>query len=301
MTEASCTLISSRGILKSCQHRHMAPSSSAKCVGYDIPEMGVFSFLKARAPSIYICSYAVDDFVTNHLRFRKKPFILVTGDSDSTIPTDCPQSAEILLAHPLLVAWFSQNCVGAHPKLHKIPIGLDYHTMAHEDTPWGKQISPIDQEELIKRLNVLPVWKRTLKCYGNFHFSMQHRYAQIDRVDAIASIPPESIDYEESQIERAATWEKMARYAFIPSPHGNGLDCHRTWEALALGCIPIVRTSKLDSLYEGLPVWIVREWNEVTPDAMQRTVDTFSKVIFDLRRLELSFWMNKIIHLQNND
>ena len=44
------------------------------------------------------------------------------------------------------------------------------------------------------------------------------------------------------------------------SPQGNGLDCHRTWEALILKTIPIVRTSSLDPLYEGLPVVVVHEW-----------------------------------------
>ena len=44
---------------------------------------------------------------------------------------------------------------------------------------------------------------------------------------------------------------------------GNGLDCHRTWELLYLGCIVITRTSPLDPLFEGLPVVIVRDWEEV--------------------------------------
>ena len=58
----------------------------------------------------------------------------------------------------------------------------------------------------------------------------------------------------------------MIKYRFIISPHGNGLDCHRTWEALALGCYPIIKSSPLDCMFEGLPVIIVNNWNEVTPD-----------------------------------
>jgi hypothetical protein len=56
----------------------------------------------------------------------------------------------------------------------------------------------------------------------------------------------------------------MAAHAFVASPHGNGLDCHRTWEALALGCIPIVKRSPIDKVFQGLPVWIVGSWKEVT-------------------------------------
>ena len=59
-------------------------------------------------------------------------------------------------------------------------------------------------------------------------------------------------------------WEAHRDYAFELSPQGNGLDCHRTWEALILNTIPIVRTSSLDPLYEGLPVVVVAEWADVT-------------------------------------
>ncbi len=66
---------------------------------------------------------------------------------------------------------------------------------------------------------------------------------------------------------------RQSEYAFVISPHGNGVDCHRTWEALALGCVPIVRTSPLDALYEGLPVLIVSNWCEVTADFLRRHID----------------------------
>ena len=46
------------------------------------------------------------------------------------------------------------------------------------------------------------------------------------------------------------------KYKFILSPPGAGFDCHRTWEALYLGAIPIVKTSSLDPLYKDLPVVI---------------------------------------------
>ena len=56
-----------------------------------------------------------------------------------------------------------------------------------------------------------------------------------------------------------------ARHAFVVSPHGKGLDCYRTWEALLMGAIVIVKRSALDLLYSGLLVVIVEDWGEVTP------------------------------------
>ena len=56
---------------------------------------------------------------------------------------------------------------------------------------------------------------------------------------------------------------------FSVSPRGNGLDCHRTWEALYMGAIPIVKESPMDSLFEELPVLIVKDWQEITEDFLQ--------------------------------
>ena len=70
-------------------------------------------------------------------------------------------------------------------------------------------------------------------------------------------------DFSNESLTRA--WKKHKDYAFELSPSGNGLDCHRTYEALILKTIPIVRTNTLDSIYldHDLPVVIVKEWNEV--------------------------------------
>ena len=291
MNESHNELVSSRGILKSCEYHPSNPVSSSLQVGH---AKFTLPFLRTRPFTLYVCSSALQDFTTNYLPSIKTPFILVSGDSDTTVPNDCIESASILLASPFLKKWYSQNCTLGHPKLRQLPIGLDYHTMSHEPTADGPQLSSRGQETLLKQFNTRPFWERLPKCYGNFHFAMGHRYAQIDRVDAYAHIPPDCIDYVESRVQRKTTWEQMSRYAFVPSPHGNGLDCHRTWEALALGCIPIVRTSPLDPLYADLPVWIVQEWNEVTLENMQRVIETMKVSVFDMKKLLLTYWLDII-------
>ncbi len=55
----------------------------------------------------------------------------------------------------------------------------------------------------------------------------------------------------------------LQTYQFVASPRGNGLDCHRTWEALYLGATPIVTASPLDSLYANYPIWILEDWQEL--------------------------------------
>ena len=50
---------------------------------------------------------------------------------------------------------------------------------------------------------------------------------------------------------------------FVISPPGNGIDCHRTWEAIALGAVPVVKTGTLaKSLINYLPIHEVDNWEE---------------------------------------
>jgi hypothetical protein len=83
-------------------------------------------------------------------------------------------------------------------------------------------------------------------------------------------------------------------YAFVVSPHGNGLDCHRTWEALSLGCIPIVKTSVLDPLFLELPVLVVQNWSDITLDVLAKTVEDFKGRSFNYDKLLLRYWVDQI-------
>ena len=47
----------------------------------------------------------------------------------------------------------------------------------------------------------------------------------------------------------------LTRHQFVISPEGNGIDCHRHYEALMAGCIPIVeRNDKLLEKYGNCPI-----------------------------------------------
>ena len=49
---------------------------------------------------------------------------------------------------------------------------------------------------------------------------------------------------------------------------GVGIDCYRTWEVLIMGAVPIVLESKLQPLYENMPVMVVKNWSDVTRESL---------------------------------
>jgi len=300
-TENNCKYVSSRGIMKSCDiYSNSNPVSSVKTlIDYDFTK-GFDNCL------IYVCSSAIPEFasklydINSDINYR---FIIISGDADESIPNDIFTDTEFIkfIENDKLLYWYSQNCVGIHPKLKQIPIGLDYHTLSNNTNhSWGENIKPLEQEKLINFINKnsKPFWERENKCYSNFHFSINGAKFGYDRTDAMNSINKELVYYEPEQIKRKETWEKMSKICFIISPHGNGLDCHRTWESLCLGCIPIVKKSILDKLYEDLPVLIVNKWSDVNTELMNNTIENYKNKHlsnkFNYSKLSLQYWIDKI-------
>jgi FkbM family methyltransferase len=292
ITENMCEYGSSRGLLKSCNVKSTTPYSSIQqLINYDFSKI-------IDGNTIYICSNAIPSFIKILDQINHK-IILVSGDCDETVPDDLfTNTSDFLqfIENDKIIHWFSQNWVGSHPKVTGIPIGLDYHTISNNDGhEWGNNISPGNQEQQLIDIknNSLPFWKRTVKCYSNFHFFTTTKFGY-DRIDAIDKINKDLVEYEPNKIKRIDTWKNQSNYAFVISPHGNGLDCHRTWEALCLGCIPIVKSSKLDYLYSELPVLIVDNWSDITAELLMSTIKAYTYTIFNYDKLKLQFWVQTI-------
>jgi hypothetical protein len=312
MDELSCQYVGSHGLLKLATHRAPVPSSDFG--GLD-PDW--YANLHAGA-ILHVCTQALPAFVQNVLPTLSVRFKLLTNNSDATLPDDYQAEVNTLLASPLLIHWFSQNWVGQHEKVSRIPIGLDYHTMRPTKVPpqnqpkwmpvapemnkygWGVNKHPVHQEQdlLALRSSAVPFWDREVKAYANFQFVMWTRYGKDDRKRALEIVPKQLVYYQPLKTTRDVCWSNMVKYAFVVSPQGNGLDCHRTWEALCLGCIPIVKTSGLDSLFDGLPVWSVRDWSEVSQATMRAKVDEFRGRTFQYEKLTLAYWKSKIVAIE---
>lgn len=290
--ESGSTFVASRGILKSCDVHSLTPISSVPILhNYDFRPLQAFS-------TVYVCTTALRDFINKMWLNMPCPIILVTGDCDISCYSDIFPTRESFLQFiedPRIHHWYSQNCTGRHPKLTPIPIGLDYHTMSSGNSNWGNRMTPFQQELLLKtiRQEAAPPAMRKIMAYANFQFFMTSRFGG-DRKEAVEQVKPNCVFYEPIFKIREESWRTQSTYAFVLSPHGNGMDCHRTWEALALGCFPIVKTSAIDSLYDGLPVWIVEKWSDVTLDNMVRVFADFNSRTFDMERLTLKYWLDII-------
>jgi hypothetical protein len=276
-------MIASREFHALCTHKISNPESESRRLPLTYPTNA--------GESIYIHNTALERFVSELLPKIRVPFVLVSGDTDRTVPDDCQQACACILESPFLIRWFSQNCTKTdNPKLVQLPIGMYFHTKIPGKVLGSADQTVEEQMRSVEEVQSILIEKQNL-CYSNFHFLMNTRYGN-HRRDAIMNISRNLIYYEVNRVSRMESWLNMIKYKYVISPHGNGLDCHRTWEALVLGCIPIVKTSVLDPMYQGLPVLIVQKWSDVNKELLE----SFVPVQTSMEKLTLKYWNNQINH-----
>jgi len=247
-----------------------------------------------KGSTVYVCTSALEALVAI-LPEIPHPFVLVTGDSDCEV-SQGSLITQTLLASPKIYHWFAQNLTFQHPKVSHIPIGLDYHTISKpgEMHPWGPGDLPVDQEKNLVRLSTNADQKRRIPiCYANWHHAVWGIGERGDRPQCKAEVPTNCVYYEPSFTTREIAWKNQQNFAFVLSPRGGGLDCHRTWEAIILGCIPVLKSSGLDPLFADLPCYIVKNWSEITQESLQKASASLVHREFNFGKITLDYWVSQ--------
>jgi len=192
---------------------------------------------------VFVESHELGRFKECVLPGIRENFVLISHNGDANIDASFSNLAE----DSRIIRWFAQNLVFRHPKICALPIGLENR--------WIQNNGIVHDFE---RLRSCPPAKR-LKVLYAFSVGTNEKERK-PALNAIRSMPfADGPRWTTSRRYR----ECLAEYCFTLSPPGNGFDCHRTWEALYLGVIPIVKRSVFFDSFPGLPVVFVDHWQEV--------------------------------------
>lgn len=318
--EDSCELVSSRGILLSCDVHPVNQVSDTPMLQFHEFEEGAESVVASATTSlgrlgmahypadiarqrdgvvVYVVTTALPAFIAQVLPGIQKQFKLVTGDSDKG-PIEVLGLAEFnkLADNEHLIKWFAQNAADgeSHPKLVRTPIGLDYHTLKGGSHPWGPQATPKDQEAmLLGKAKSAPAF--AMRVPKGFFVGSNSSPERANAVSAMGSSP--FVDMKPPTPNRGAFWEECSKHRFVMSPMGNGVDCHRTWEALALGAIPVV-SDRLHELYDNNGINVVQlsdaEWGQLDSPAVKKKIEDAEARHKDgvPEVMYLKYWLAKI-------
>jgi len=204
------------------------------------------------------------------------------------------------LDHDKIKHWFMWNKPFDHPKLTCIPIGLNFDRQSNSLNQWlSSGSTPTRDRNLLINFS------------EHTHSSRHHLLKKIaNEWTSFCDIVRPSVAIETKYIKSIidgkikvettdpSFYDLLSRYKFILSPRGAGLDCHRTWEAMYVGTIPIVLSSSIDSIYEGLPVLIVKSWDEITESFLERKYEELMNKKCDTSRMFMEYWISRINDLQ---
>jgi hypothetical protein len=226
-----------------------------------------------RYKTIYVYTHFLDSFFNKFFEHLRDDTVLISHNSDLGIHNNYLKYLE----GNKIKKWYCQNRETSHPKLFSIPIGL-----ANSQWPHGNQylIKSIREKNNIKNILV----------YKNFDINTNSYERNIcNSITRDNSIPLST------QQTIAEYWDTMSRSIFVISPPGNGIDCHRIWEALYLRCVPVVKEHEAFSQFKHLPILFINRWEEVTIDFLKTKAIIYqNSEQFDIPLLEIDYWRKKI-------
>lgn len=256
---------------------------------YDRKYLDDFPNIKNNCNSIIYNNEPIDDSIidkssiffvkTDHLDFFincilpriHKKFILITHNSD--LPSG---NKSVIYNNIHLLKWYGQNMIPNYhiDKLIGIPIGL-------ENSQWkGSDYNICKKFKQNKKHHLL---------YFNFALNTNKERPYIDHVlTKNGFIRNNKTDWE-NYIKELST------YKFAVSPEGNGVDCHRVWECIYVGCIPILKHNNIMyDFFKELPILWINDFSDITELYLLEQYEQFENMKFNIEKSTIKYWYHDI-------
>jgi len=204
-----------------------------------------------------------------------KTFTLVTHNSDlSVTDTNIPDNLE---------HWYTQNLDCVHPRISPLPIGL-------ENQKWHPMKKNVMKLALQNRENANR--KKKALCQFNPVTFRQERQNLLNMVlnNNIYADPFYCLNGVGFEVYA----DNLTKYQFCLCPRGNGIDTHRMWESIVLGCIPIAKNHISHQFEEELPIVFVDSWLEIDKEFLEEKYQCINRELFKTPLLTKKYWQNKI-------
>lgn len=204
--------------------------------------------------------------------------ILITSFSDA----ECTTAMSRRLP-PNVKRWYSNNVAAHHPRIIPIPIGL--RTSSEGEVTLRKTM---DRGRLSQRNLVYMNFWRRLRRTPNPRKGIYEMFGGKSWVTTEGGFEHVAMDH---------FYEQMISHPYILSPPGAGPDCHRHWESILLGSIPIVLKSPAMKILYGLPCLQVNHWGEVTEERLLAELPELQKLFHspDMEIIWFDYWKQRIL------
>jgi hypothetical protein len=228
----------------------------------------------------YKTVYLVGDLIDQFIEAREQiPNIktLVIGESDTT---QYEQNLSCLYSNVIKI--FANNLVGKSERCFPIPLGLE--RQAHRG---GGKVRDFKKQHQINAYNrtipFLIAWNDATNAKRSIYRSEFQSYSNSLVIN--------------KRLQARTIHKLMRKTMFVPSPAGNGIDCHRTWEALYLGAVPVVLKSEFCG-GDDWPVLVVDNWSDLLSKSRSDLEEIYKKNALS-KKESINFGLNILRRMFN--
>lgn len=247
----------------------------------------------------YICGNRfIEISNTQDIIFSKIDYISmfknVEVDTFITHNSDYEVNSSTLKLGPRFKKWFTQNKNVGNKCVHSIPIGLE-------------NFEPeFSYKSMFGKFSSLPNNATQKKEYISFLSSNSNEHSNLIYLNFNTATYPTERNYVKNMFidkpwvfrEENVDWKKyyksLSNSKFCFSPRGNGIDCHRTWEALYLRTIPILKKEYFMEEFSDLPILFIDDWKDLTEDFLYDKYEQMKKINYNLEKIKFSYWKKQI-------
>lgn len=92
--------------------------------------------------------------------------------------------------------------------------------------------------------------------------------------------------FNNNKINYNEYFKELPNNKFVISPEGNGIDCHRHYEALMAGSIPICEyNEKIEKKYENLPILYTKDYSDINKEYLIKKYNEMLKKEYNFEKL----------------
>ena len=191
--------------------------------------------------TVYLVGDLTDQLIESH---EKIPNIetLVIGESDAS-----QYVQNLSKLHSKVGKIFSNNLIGESDRCFPIPLGIERQAYRSAGRVRNFQ-KKYDIKVNDRTIPFLIAWNDATNAKRSVYRSEFQSYSSCLVIN--------------KRLNARIIHKLMRKTMFVPSPAGNGIDCHRTWEAIYLGAVPVVLKSEFYGSADW-PILVVDNWSDL--------------------------------------
>jgi len=215
---------------------------------------------------VYVCSRQLSK-LEKVIDCFKNPFILVSHNEDANID----ERYLDIICNSKVIKMHCQNPLIKHEKMYFLPIGFANGHWPHGNTDIVKKIlsEPYKPSQINHDNKVDDVY---------FFFTVNTN--SVTRMDCYNKLLSKGLKWDKVR-DYEDYLRTLREHKYAVCPEGNGADCHRIWECILLGVIPIVKNGGFSQiLKEHYKIVILDDWSNFDIKNIEISLPRFDSRIF---------------------